>query len=314
MNTGYFGSNNELNIVNIVFFSLINKNTNGGAIFINDKTVNIIIDYCTIFNCSSLYECGGIFSSTNSAILRCLCLSLCSGQNYASLLTETNSAANNIFIFSTILQSLNNNGYTCSIKDGIQSVSYINSTKNYNQASAIMLYFARSLSTASYCSIINNREVNGQIFENSDGESSVSNFNIVNNTSLNGPNGVVSIWRATTLLKETIILDNKEFKWIFYFYSGTLEALSCYIQEVYESHKSNTENSLTISGSFLYLNAINFFQTFLCAAEIFSTEILYFTYGKGTPTLPTKLILPRITCNHNNIHCYFIMPFIFFVK
>ena len=107
MNSGFFSSLNEINILNIVFSCLNNKNTNGGAVFIQDDSIDVIIDYCTIFKCSSSFQGGGIFSNSNKALLRCLCLSYCTcSDNFISLISEANSESANTFIYSTIFSIL----------------------------------------------------------------------------------------------------------------------------------------------------------------------------------------------------------------
>ena len=307
MKSVFFSSMNEINILNIVFSCLNNKNTNGGAVFIQDDSIDVIIDYCTIFKCSSSFQGGGIFSNSNKALLRCLCLSYCTCfDNFISLISEANSESANTFIYSTIFKSTSTKPYTCSIKDGIQSISYINSTCNADEASGLMIYFSKTSSQSSYCSLINNQANNGQILENSDSlSSSMSNYNIINNSALNGPHGIVSIWRGSATLTKSTLIDNKEFKCLFYFDQGTLNVNFCYIQETDENSKTNDDNVLVINEDFKYVNEIKFFQTFSCMAEVFSTGILPLTFEFGTLTLPTKIFNEFWSCkaiNQNQIN------------
>ena len=169
-------------VFNTFFSSIITTNLNGGAIYVLKTNLSALIDYCSFHVCSTTLYGGAIYLNILKAKLRCLCLSFChSDENFPSIFSTVLDTNINSFVYSSIIYSTSNSSYTVSIRNGVQDVSYINSSYNNleKQTAGIMIYYPESSSCSSYCSLTSNKCGYSPILENSDGDCTMKNYNII---------------------------------------------------------------------------------------------------------------------------------------
>lgn len=277
-----------ITVFNAVFLS-ITSNDYGGAVYINNQSLFIKINYCMFIDCSTTSDCGGaLYLIANKSSIYAVCGKRCmSSKKYSFMYQYCPKNSSNTANYLSF-GSCTNCYYTACFDYGHIDVSYINSSQNTGlHTCGFMLFHGEDSSIAEYCSIVNCTSNSSAVLEYSDGTGMyyMKFFNILYNLGTStGSDGIISTYRTNGTIEQTILYNNTGT----YLYSANSNTIliNCYLDE--STQKGNT---FILKDSKKVFNIIYVYATGECRAYKGGIQGADFSinYVKGnTPTAPFK--------------------------
>ena len=264
-----FGSNNFY-LLDSLFINLIITGVNGGAIFLNSLTINLLIEKTSFYSCSSDKNGGAVYFSCTfgACIFNLICGEKCWGYNgHLIYIITSNSLKNEAhFLSCARCPNLNTLGYRNSLyfENGIQILKNINSSLNNikHQTPGIIIYLPNSV-TSNFCTISNNKVTEAGItiwLQGGSGIRKLLQWNIVANNSPGGYGIIFSDYDGSSfIMSHCIFKDNLNT-----LFSGGLTIEYCRI-----IHSGGIGAPNIISSNTLQTNTflINHFSSYNCNAD-----------------------------------------------
>jgi predicted outer membrane repeat protein len=296
--------------VHNALFQNLAGSSNGGAIYCESVTINVLIEETSFIYCTPSGQGGALFLSiTGESIVTKVCGSRCrptSNHGMFSYVCVTNSYdKRNSFLHSSVCNSVENLYHQITRHD-YGKVLFESSNISNNQcyhATGIFSYHQTTSNSneigfnVKYSSLTNNKATNSVCIEVYDGASTcIKQFqssNLINNTQASSTSYGLTLTGGKFVFKDSTILGNTA-KYQVYERSGTYG--STISNSTIDFTTSSVTSGVTITNppSTSFINKISGFSTGECKSS-------YDSFGEliVTPE-PTKIKCLKISCDCNN--------------
>jgi len=173
-------------------FSLSQSSPNkGGAIFTDQNNINLSLNSCTFYNCSSLDDGGAVYFRSSHGgtvdfckvcIYQCFCAGDRCSYPFGYFFVDHLKNNSHRFISSSSKHLQTVNDYYYAIEDGYQYFENNNFTRNCFHAFVTLLTTNPTLSKVMMCNFVRNHAIFRGILHFDCGSYSIKSINVVNNT------------------------------------------------------------------------------------------------------------------------------------
>jgi hypothetical protein len=292
--------------VHNALFQNLAGSSNGGAIYCNSVTVNVLIEETSFISCTTSGVGGALYLIiTGECIITKVCGSRCKTTSQNCLFDYVSVTASydkrNSFLHSSVCNTVENSYWN--IRHSYGKVLFEFSNISNNQISSQTGIFTDGQNAANsneigfslkYSSVTNNKAVNYICFQIYNGGSScVKQFqscNIINNTSPSSSYGLINL-QGKLIINDSTILGNTG-RYQVYENGGPSIISNCTIDFTTSGVTSGV--TITNSPSTSFINKISGFSTGECKSS-------YDSFGGLIVTSDTiECVCKKITCNCNN--------------